>query len=268
MTHPGTVPLVSYHTHTDLSLCGRTDMTFEAAVEYAVTEGYAAVGFTDHVHTPEVTDYGEHLARLRSYKERRRAIEPRIEVLIGGEFDVVEPGKVSGSEEIVAACEYFVVATNHYHVHWVTAPAGDAAAVAAHELETLETAIGWPHTGVIAHPFNGNVKRPDCGPGDQYRACDKTRLRELLVRAIDRGIGLEIQPKSWHQLNTDGALAELYDDWLDRGGLLAPGSDAHTLESLRHWGQCYGEVVRRFSLTPDRIWHPRPLTSSAATAAS
>ena len=46
MTLPASVPLVSYHTHTDLSHCGRPDMVFEAAVECAVTEGYAAVGFT------------------------------------------------------------------------------------------------------------------------------------------------------------------------------------------------------------------------------
>ncbi len=249
-------PLVSYHTHTDLSHCGKPDMTFEAAVEVAAGEGYATVGFSDHIHPPEVTNCPKHLARLRHYKDLRKGLSSSTQVLIGAEFDVLAPGTVSGSEELIAECEHFVVAPNHYHVHWVLAPEGGANEVACHELDTMETAIDWPHTDIIAHPFTGKVGRDGCGPNDQYRACDKGRLRELLARAVERGIALEIQPRTWHHLERAGDLAGLYGDWLDLGGLLAPGSDAHTLESLRHWRQAYGDIVQHFSLTPERMWRP------------
>lgn len=251
------VLLVSYHTHTDLSLCGRPEMTFEAAVRAATFEGYSRVGFSDHVHPPGVTDHPCHASRLRRYKELRKGADSPLQVLIGGEFDVIAPGVMVEAEEIIGECEYFLVAPNHYHVHWVQAPEGDAAAVADHELDTLETAIAWAHTDIIAHPFNGNVGRPGCGPNDQYRACDKLRLRELLVRVAERGIALEIQPKFWCRPEAAGDLAELFDTWLELGGLVAPGSDAHAIESLGHWARCYDEMVRRFSLTPGRIWRPR-----------
>lgn len=250
------VPLVSYHTHTDLSHCGRADMTFEAAIEVAVSEGYSALGFTDHIHPVGVTDHPWHAARLRQYREMRKRLSPPLRVFIGGEFDVVTPGTMVECDEILAECEYCLVAPNHYHVHWIQSPGGDAASVASHELDALETALDWPHTNAIAHPFAGNVGRPDCGPNEQYRACDRYRLRELLIRAVERGIALEIQPKFWYRPELAGELGELFDSWIDLGGLIALGSDAHTLESLRQWARCYREIVRRFRLTPEGLWHP------------
>ena len=250
------VPLVSYHTHTDLSHCGRADMTFEAAIEVAVSEGYSTLGFSDHIHPVGVTDHPGHAARLRQYRQTRAGMSLPLQVFIGGEFDVVTPGAMVECDEILSECEYCLVAPNHYHVHWIQSPDGDAASVAANELDAIETALDWPHTNAIAHPFAGNVGRPGCGPNEQYRACDRLRLRELLGRAVERRIALEIQPKFWYQPSTAGELAELFDSWLDLGGLVALGSDAHTLDSLRQWARCYNEIVQRFSLTPERLWHP------------
>lgn len=254
---PPPVPLVTYHTHTDLSHCGRPEMTFEAVIDVAFAAGYSAVGFSDHIHPVGVTDHPAHAARLRQYRQMRKRLSPPLQVYIGGEFDVVTPGRMVECDEIAAECEFFLVAPNHYHVHWIQSPDGDAARVAKNELDAIETALDWAHTNAIAHPFAGNVGRPDCGPCEQYRACDRIRLRELLARAVERGIALEIQPKFWYQLETAGELAELFDSWLDLGGLVAMGSDAHTLDSLRQWAQRYHEIVQRFSLTPDNLWHPR-----------
>ena len=243
MTQQPAAPPVSYHTHTELSHCGQPDMIFEAAVAVAAEERYSTVGFSDHIHPPQITDQPAHAARLRQYKRRRQDMGPTPEVFIGGEFDVLAPGLMVESEEIVAECEYFIVAPNHYHVHWVQTPEGDVASVAAHELDTMETAINWTHTDVIVHPFADYVKRPGCTPNDQYRSCDKSRLRELLCRAVERRIALEIQPRYWCQPERAGELSELFDSWLALGGLIAPGSDAHTLESLRHWARCYDAMV-------------------------
>ena len=256
------IPLVSYHTHTDLSHCGKPDMTFGAALEVAVAEGYTAIGFSDHIHPVGVTDHPWHASRLRQYRQIRERMSPPLEVFIGGEFDVVSPGTMVECDEILHECEYCLVAPNHYHVHWISSSEGGAASVAAHELDAIETALDWPHTDVIAHPFAGNVGRPDCLPNEQYRACDRVRLLELLVRAIDRGIALEIQPKFWYQPEIAGELAELFDTWLDLGGLVALGSDAHTLEPLRQWARRYHEIVRRFNLTPERLWWPRESRSA------
>ena len=50
------VPLVSLHTHTDLSHCAKPEMTLDAAVALAVEHGYHTLGFSDHIHVAEVTD--------------------------------------------------------------------------------------------------------------------------------------------------------------------------------------------------------------------
>ena len=253
--HPS-VPLVTYHTHTDLSPCGKPDITFEAAIEVAISEGYSAIGFSDHVHPSGVTDHPGHAARLRQYRQMRERLSPPLQVYIGGEFDVVKPGTIVECDEIASECEFFLVSPNHYHVHWIQSPEGNAADVAAHELDAIETALDWLRTNVIAHPFADNVGRPGCGPNEQYRACDRLRLRELLVRAVERGIALEIQPKLWYHPETTGELTELFDSWLDMGGLVAMGSDAHNLDTLRQWAQRYHEIVQRFGLTPNHLWHP------------
>ncbi|MFH1568866.1 MAG: PHP domain-containing protein [Gemmatimonadota bacterium] len=250
------VPLVSLHTHTDLSLCGRPDMTFEAAVAAAVECGYHTLGFCDHVHVAAVTDRPAHAARLRQYRARRDTAAWPVRVLLGAEFEVSAPGRVVECDGILDLCEYTVVAPNHYQLPWIESVSGSFAAVAARELDHIETACRWPHTDILAHPFAGSLRAPGHEPDGVWQAADRGRVRELLHLALERGIALEIQPKLWCQPERAGRVAELFDQWLDMGGRVAPGSDAHDLAGLRAWAARYGEVVARFGLTPERLWWP------------
>jgi len=248
------VPLVSMHTHTDLSLCGRPDMRFDAVVETAEKLGYHTVVLCDHVHIPGVTDYPRHLARLREYKERRAERAPAVDMVIGGEFEVAAPGRVIAADEFVEVCECAIVSPNHYHLDWIACPRGNAANVAGHELDNIETIIDWPHADVVAHPFAGTGLAH--APSAVYRACDKGRLRDLLQQALEKGIAFEIQPKFWYDPRRADRLDEFFETWLDLGGKVALGSDAHALASLWTWAEHFDEIVARFELTRDDVWWP------------
>ena len=247
-------PLMSLHTHTDLSLCGRPDMIFEKVVETTVELGFFMVGLSDHVHPPTITDYRRHIDRLRCYKERRAELGSSVEIAIGGEFEVAAPGRIIESEEFVEVCEYTIVSPNHYHLGWIETPAGSAADMASHELDNIETIIAWPHADVVAHPF-ANSGLPYAS-GVLYEAYDRRRLRDLFLQAKEKGIAFEIQPKLWCNRQGAGRLVEFFEIWLEMGGKVGLGSDAHTLSSLRIWTTYFQEIVAYFKITRDNMWWP------------
>ena len=257
MSRPDTpVPIVSHHTHTDLSLCGRADMTLEAAVAAAGEQGYRTLGFCDHSHIDSITDRPAHAERLRQYKARRDEADWPVQVLIGGEFEVQAKGAIVECDEILDVCEYVVVAPNHYQLDWVDSIAGTCAEVAEHELDHIETALNWPHTNILAHPFAGTVRESGHDPNGMWEAADKGRIRALLDLAQARGVALEIQPKLWYHPERTGRVTELIDWWLEMGGLVALGSDAHALAPLQTWTERYSEIIERFNLCPEKVWLP------------
>lgn len=252
-----TIPLVSTHTHTNLSLCGHAEMTFDAVVSAAVRLGYELLVLCDHVHVPTVTNYPRHLERLAWYRQRRTELQPPLKVVIGAEFEVTAAGCVVEPEPFVEAAECAIVSPNHYQCDWVVSPRGHPAEAAVHELDHLETVIAWPHTDVVAHPFaaTGITHSPD----ELYLACDRGRLRELLARAVEAGVALEIQPKYWYVPERAGRLTELFETWLALGGKVALGSDAHRLVGLQAWAEEYQGIVERFGLDRQQLWWPAPV---------
>ena len=79
-------------------------------------------------------------------------------------------------DEILEVCEYTVVAPNHYHLDWVECVGRTCAEVAAHELDCFETALEWPHTDIIAHPYVGKLREPEHEPNAMWEATDKGEL--------------------------------------------------------------------------------------------
>ena len=250
------IPLVSFHTHTDLSLCAQRDMTLDAAVAVAAESGYSALGFSDHIHIAAVTDRPAHARRLREYRSRRDEANWPVQVLIGGEFEVQAKGAMVECDEILEVCEYTVVAPNHYHLDWVDCVRGTCAEVAAHELDCFETALSWPHTDIIAHPYVGKVREPEHEPNAMWQATDKGRVSALIAQARECGVAMEIQPALWYSPERAGRVAEFIDLWLAGGALVSLGSDAHALAALRTWAQRYGEIVERFKLSAENMWSP------------
>lgn len=248
------VPVVSTHTHTNLSLCGDWEMTFDAVVDRAAELGFELLIVTDHVHSPTVTDYEQHLATSAWYRACRGVRQPPLRVVIGAEFEVVAPGRITAPADLVEAAECAVVAPNHYQCPWVQPPPGLLRDAAAFELDNLATALAWPHTDIVAHPFATTGMAPS--PDDLYLACDQGRLRELLSQAVATGIALELQPKFWRAEKPASRLAQLYEDWLALGGRVALGSDAHRLVGLTRWAGDVVDICGRFGLTRDHLWWP------------
>ena len=246
-------PLISTHTHTDLSRCGRDDMTFAAIVDQAEALGYAVIILTDHVHVPWYTDYPAHLERLAQYRTWRNGLRTPLQLFVGAEFEVRRPGHVLAPPEFVAASEVTVVAPNHYQLDWVEPLPRDPGAAAAHELDCIETIINWAPADVIVHPFTGGGAEMPANV--LYAAADTGRLRELCDRAIQADVAFEIQPKFWRNPLAD-RLCGFFEQWLDAGGKVALGSDAHHLAALSRWAAELPDIVARFELTAADIWWP------------
>jgi len=244
---------VSTHTHTNLSLCGAPDATFDGVLRVAAQRRYELVALTDHVHVPYVTDYAGHLGRLARYREWRAAASPPFALVIGGEFEVLAPGRVLAPPELVAACECVIAAPNHYQLPWIEDPPADVAGAAAHELACIETILAWPAAQVVAHPFFGGGKGHSTDA--LLAACDRQRLDEVIHRAVERGVAFEIQPKFWLD-PAAGRLGEFFAVVLARGGRLALGSDAHNLAGLEAWAAAVPAIVARFGLRREDLWLP------------
>ena len=247
-------PLVSTHTHTNLSLCASPEMSFAAVVQTAAEMGYRLLVLCDHIHVPSVTNYPRHLARLRRYRKERDQLDTPVRVVVGGEFEVAAPGRVIAPQEMVAACEAVIAAPNHYHLDWIVSPRGGPAVAASHELDALQTILDWPPAQVVAHPFAGSGLEHT--PDALFEACDRRRLSELLARAREQGVALEIQPKYWLDQSRASRLSELFEEWLSVGGKVALGSDAHSLQQLCGWPYLHVQIVARFGLTSAQLWWP------------
>jgi len=251
---PGSrIPRISTHTHTNLSHCGRPEMSLEAVSRLAADLDYALLALTDHIHIPEVTDYAYHLARLEEYKAWRGQEDLPFELVVGGEFEVAEPGRIIAPAALVDACECAVVAPNHYQLDWVVDPPDDLPGAAAHELRCIQTVLDWPAAQAVAHPFfgGGTVHTTD----DLFSACDRKQVEDLIAQAVARGVAFEIQPKFWAN-PTARSPGEFFDQVLARGGKVALGSDAHALTSLAAWAEQVEAIARRFALEPGDVWWP------------
>lgn len=246
------LPLISTHTHTNLSHCGQPNMSFAAVIERAADLGFVLLALTDHIHVPRITDYGAHSRQLAAYRAARDAQKLPFELVVGGEFEVAAPGHIIAPAQLVDACECIIVAPNHYQLDWVQDPPDDPRGAANHELDCIQTIVEWTPAEVIVHPFYGGGRY---APNAVYMACDHPRLLELVDRAVENGIALEIQPKFW--ANPAAAnLADLFELWLDRGGKVALGSDAHALDRLDDWAEQYHAIVERFELKRADLWWP------------
>jgi histidinol phosphatase-like PHP family hydrolase len=229
-------------------------MTFAAVVQRAADLGFSLLVLTDHIHIASVTDYAAHLDRLRLYRELRDDLPPGCRVVLGGEFEVAEPGRIIAPQELSDECECAIVAPNHFQLHWVHDPPADLHGAAAHELDCIQTILDWPRAEVVAHPFFGGATGHSSDA--LYGACDPGRLDEIMACALERGVAFEIQPK--FTLNpTADRLTGFFENWLDRGGKVALGSDAHALVSLGGWQEHYAAIIHQFRLQPEALWWPQ-----------
>ena len=219
-TEAASAPLVSLHTHTNLSHCAKPEMTLDAAVALAVEHDYRALGFSDHVHIAEVTDRPAHAQRLRRYRSHRDKAGWPIQVLIGGEL-IQAKGVMVECDEILEVCEYTVVAPNHYHLDWVECVGRTCAEVAAHEVDCFETALEWPHTDIIAHPYVGKLREPEHEPNAMWKATDKGGLARSSKWPKSEAWPWKFNPRSGIIPSVPVNVAELIDLWLDGGALVS-----------------------------------------------
>ncbi|MBN1422368.1 MAG: hypothetical protein JXP34_26570 [Planctomycetes bacterium] len=243
--------LESWHTHTFHSACGLPEMDPLDILALAKDLGYEALAFTDHMVRGE-----DNVARILAVRERCEMARARgrapARVLVGGEFEVLRPGRVWVPGEVADACDIIVVSPNHYHLRDVASPSpASIEDAAAHELAMLESAVRHPRTDVVAHPF---VSTMQVFPADRlFDAADPSHLEDILAAARENDVAIEVSPKAFSMAAGDG-IGSFYAMVREAGVAIAPGSDAHSLLAIRSWSVMFREIARVLSIERSDVW--------------
>lgn len=140
----------NYHIHTNLSRCGRQEMTLSAIVKAAEAAGLREIAITDHIHpfeTPKLRRNARVLAPQKS------AIRTDLKVYLGAELSAHGVKKYT-LQYADFPLDYKLYAHNHYHMFGWEQPADRSpAGYKEHCKRVLMNAIASGKPDCFAHPF-------------------------------------------------------------------------------------------------------------------
>ena len=143
---------VNYHIHTNLSRCGRNEMTAAAIVEAAERAGLREIALTDHIHPGENAYIKRNLHILKPEIEALRS-DGRI--YLGVELSAYGAHKYTlRYAKRLPPLEYRLYAHNHYQMDgWEQPEDRSPAGYKAHCKRVLAAVIRSGKAQCLAHPF-------------------------------------------------------------------------------------------------------------------
>jgi len=119
-------------------------------------------------------------------------------------------------------------------------------------LELFRTAVDYPYTDIIAHPFSFSIEGIDSWK--VMETIPQKVLREQLCRIREWGIAVEINARTLRA--NDAKPQEYFIDLANQQGCcFTVGSDAHSLEEVGQT-QWAWELIQRLKIPVDRIVFP------------
>lgn len=180
---------------------------------------------------------------------------PDVYFLHGCEVDAYSPGKIALKEEQRAKMDFIIVSFTHFSEPGPLLGVDVSSKVQIGErlLELLQTAIEYPHTDIIGHPFSFLLE------GVNSWQVMKTIPQDMLVRELrkarDRKIAIEINARTLR--NNDTKPQEYFINLANQEGcIFSIGSDAHCLEDVGRTEEAW-ELIHRFGIMPDKIVFPK-----------
>lgn len=250
----------NYHIHTRYSPCADRGMTFDAVLDAAEEAGLTHIGISDHCYSFDLNSL-----RIKSLREElaQAAGERSIQACLGVEAYLLNHRYASIRANVAGLFEYVLMAPNHYHIRVVNQPISwEPRLLADHELYMFESAANNPATDVVAHPFRLSPRRFQMEQDrlaqlshDMMEALDQKRLAETLDRMREREVAVELNAKALE--TAGGSLDGFYRLCLERGTMIAFGTDAHSLNEIAPSAET-ARYVESLNAPAELIWRPFP----------
>jgi histidinol phosphatase-like PHP family hydrolase len=205
------------------------------------------VGLVDHIFP-----YEDRITPL-SVKEKSRKMFADIQFLHGCEADAYSPGKIALTEEQRKNMDYVIVSFTHLGEHALEGVSrSDYSAIGARIMQLLETAIEYPHTNILAHPFSFNISGIDSW--DVIKTIPQSDIISRLRKVLEYKILVEINARTLR--NNDIRSQEYFISLANQVGcLFSIASDAHELEEVGKTQEAW-QLIKQLNIQPEKIKFP------------
>ena len=223
----------NYHIHTNLSRCGKRDMTLEAAVKAAEAAGLKEIAITDHIHPFETPKLKRN---ARVLLPQRAALKTNVKVFLGAELSAhgVEKYTLKYAD---FPLEYKLYAHNHYHMRgWEQPRDRSPFGYKEHCKRTLYNAIASGKPDCFAHPFiDRYIVREfedEYGftPGCITELWTDNELGDIMTQAKEKQIAWELNTTAFRTYTA--FMHRYFHIGKEIGVCFNVGSDAHSAENV------------------------------------
>ena len=226
-----------------------TDEATPFTVLEKVREKGLIAGLVDHVFLDR------HRITDDAVKTRCRELFPDVTFLHGAEADACTGGRVALTEPHRKRMDFVIVSFTHLGqpgtLEDIDATCNES--LAARIMELLDTALGYPHTDVLGHPFSFDLDGIDSW--QVVQRIEPDRIAHALRVVRERGILVEINARTLR--NMDPRPQEYFLDLANREGCsFTVSSDAHYLEEVGRRDEAWA-LVEALGIPIERIGFPK-----------
>ncbi|MCQ2474554.1 MAG: PHP domain-containing protein [Clostridia bacterium] len=218
------------HTHSTNSLCSKPEMIFEDMVKEAERIGLETLAITDHSDLGSGIDV---VANAENLKERLKALNTPVRVLLGAELSAYGIGKYAESRERDKALDFSSYSCVHYHLHYWEQPEDRSPrGYAKHMLAVLDELFTTDRADCIAHPFSpGKMKFfSDEEKIKTLASITDNELGDILEKGEKAECAWEIHTPTF--LNYTDFSKRMFSLGKEAGVHFVLGTDAHNLKGL------------------------------------
>ena len=223
----------NYHIHTNLSRCGRKEMTLIAIAAAAERAGLREIAITDHIHPFETPKLRRNRRVLTPQRDR---LQTDVKIYLGAELSAHGVKKYT-LQYADFPLEYKLYAHNHYHMRgWEQPEDRSPAGYKDHCKRVLETAIASGKPDCFAHPFiDRYIVREfeeDYGftPGCITSLWTENEIGDLMAAAKEKQIAWELNTTVLKSYT--GFMRMYFHIGKEVGVCFNLGTDAHVLENI------------------------------------
>lgn len=206
------------------------------------------IGLVDHVFSDE--------DRITSteIKELCKAEYSDINFLHGCEADAYAPGKIALSDAQRHGMDFIIISFTHLTRKGVLCDIDitDEGQIAGRMMELLRTAVEYPHTDILGHPFSFDIAGIDSWEVVSF-ITSEILIKEL-QKAKDNGIAIEINARTLR--NNDPRPQKYFIELANSVGCnFSIGSDAHELFEVGCTQESWA-LVAELKIPHERIVFP------------
>lgn len=211
------------HIHTNKSACARAEMNIPDIIRTAKSRGCSCIGLTDHIYYPSDVE------KLRLSRNEINLIDSTVKVLLGCEFDILDIGRHTLTDEMMPYLDFVMAAANHLHSSSVAQPEDmSLRGIGLHYLKLFKYACTLDFVDVVAHPMFVYPGTFDPASLDLLKDDEIMQAIEL---AKENNIAMEISPRALAPNQLEFRI-RFYTLCKNAGLKFSLGTDSHRLKTV------------------------------------